>query len=221
MQELIQWVLENLDYWVVLVFMIIESSFIPFPSEIIVPPAAWLALTGDKMSLPLVIVVATIGADLGALVNYYLSRWLGRPVIYRFAGSRIGRLFLLSEAKVQHAEEYFRQHGATSTLIGRLMPAVRQLISIPAGLARMKIGPFLLYTTLGAGAWNTVLALIGYGIYKAFPDVKTAADVADLAKTYSHEIGLGILCIVAAAAGWFIYKQYGKKTKNEKDAAQP
>lgn len=219
MQELIQWVLENLDYWVVLVFMIIESSFIPFPSEIIVPPAAWLALTGDKMSLPLVIVVATIGADLGALVNYYLSRWLGRPVIYRFAGSRIGRLFLLSEAKVQHAEEYFRQHGATSTLIGRLVPAVRQLISIPAGLARMKIGPFLLYTTLGAGAWNTVLALIGYGIYKAFPEVKTAADVAEKAKTYSHEIGLGILFIVTVALVWFIYKKYGKSTKNRKDAA--
>ena len=211
MQELIQWVLENLDYTVVLLFMIIESSFVPFPSEVIVPPAAWLAMTGDKMSLPLVIVVATVGAVIGALVNYWLARWLGRPVVYRFADSRLGHICLINRQKVMDAEDYFREHGAISTFIGRLVPAVRQLISIPAGLAKMKMGPFLLYTTLGAAAWNTVLALIGYGIYLAFPKVQKPDDVAELASKYSREIGLVILVLVVSIAGWLIYKKYGKK----------
>ena len=101
MQEIITWVLENLDYWVVLIFMAIESSFIPFPSEVVVPPAAWLALTGDKMNIVLVVVFATLGANIGALINYYLAKWLGRPVVYKFANSRFGHLCLLSEEKVK------------------------------------------------------------------------------------------------------------------------
>ena len=133
--ELIKWVLENLNYWVVTIFMTIESSFIPFPSEVIVPPAAWKAMTDDSMNIFLVVIFATIGADLGALINYYLARWLGRPIVYKFANSRFGHMCLIDEAKVRHAEEYFRKHGAASTFFGRLIPAVRQLISIPAGLA--------------------------------------------------------------------------------------
>ncbi|MBO5824905.1 MAG: DedA family protein [Prevotella sp.] len=215
MQEIITWVLENLDYWVVLIFMAIESSFIPFPSEVVVPPAAWLALTGDKMNIVLVVVFATIGANIGALINYYLAKWLGRPVVYKFANSRFGHLCLLSEEKVKYAEEYFRKHGAASTFFGRLVPAVRQLISIPAGLAGMKIGPFLLYTTLGAGAWNIVLAVIGYAIYKAFPDVRTPEDVSNLATKYSHEIGYVILGIAAVAVAWMVIKKLRAKKSAE------
>ena len=100
-----------LNYWVVTLFMAIESSFIPFPSEVVVPPAAWKAMTDDAMNIFLVVVFATIGADLGALINYYLSRWLGRPLIYRFAGSRIGHMLLIDEEKVRQAEDYFREHG--------------------------------------------------------------------------------------------------------------
>lgn len=215
MQEIITWVLENLDYWVVLIFMAIESSFIPFPSEVVVPPAAWLALAGDKMNIVLVVVFATIGANIGALINYYLAKWLGRPVVYKFANSRFGHLCLLSEEKVKYAEEYFRKHGAASTFFGRLVPAVRQLISIPAGLAGMKIGPFLLYTTLGAGAWNIVLAVIGYAIYKAFPDVRTPEDVSNLATKYSHEIGYVILGIAAVAVAWMVIKKLRAKKSAE------
>ena len=215
MQEIITWVLENLDYWVVLIFMAIESSFIPFPSEVVVPPAAWLALTGDKMNIVLVVVFATLGANIGALINYYLAKWLGRPVVYKFANSRFGHLCLLSEEKVKYAEEYFRKHGAASTFFGRLVPAVRQLISIPAGLAGMKIGPFLLYTTLGAGAWNIVLAVIGYAIYKAFPDVRTPEDVSNLATKYSHEIGYVILGIAAVAVVWMVIKKLRAKKSAE------
>lgn len=203
--ELFRWVLENLNYWVVTLFMAIESSFIPFPSEVVVPPAAWKAMADDSLNIFLVIVFATIGADLGALVNYGLSRWLGRPIVYKFANSRLGHMCLIDEEKVKHAEEYFRRHGAASTFFGRLVPAVRQLISIPAGLSGMKMAPFLLYTTLGAGLWNTVLALIGYGIYR-YTDLKTTEDVYLLASTYSHEIGYAILIIVAAVIGVLIYK---------------
>ena len=203
--ELFRWVLENLNYWVVTLFMAIESSFIPFPSEVVVPPAAWKAMADDSLNIFLVIVFATIGADLGALVNYGLSRWLGRPIVYKFANSRLGHMWLIDEEKVKNAEEYFRRHGAASTFFGRLVPAVRQLISIPAGLSGMKIAPFLLYTTLGAGLWNTVLALIGYGIYR-YTDLKTTEDVYLLASTYSHEIGYAILIIVAAVIGVLIYK---------------
>lgn len=208
--ELIKWVLENLNYWVVTLFMTIESSFIPFPSEVIVPPAAWKSMTDESMNIFLVVLFATVGADLGALLNYYLARWLGRPIVYKFANSRFGHMCLIDEEKVHHAEEYFRKHGATSTFFGRLIPAVRQLISIPAGLAGMKPGSFLLYTTLGAGVWNSVLALIGYLIYR-FTDIKTTNDVYILATEYSHEIGYIIIAVVIAVIGYLAYKGMKKK----------
>lgn len=208
--QIIQWVLENLNYWVVTLFMAIESSFIPFPSEVVVPPAAWLAMAGDSMNIFLVVVAATLGADIGALVNYFLARWLGRPIVYKFANSRLGHMCLIDAQKVEHAEQYFLQHGAASTFFGRLIPAVRQLISIPAGLAGMKLGPFLLYTTLGAGFWNSILAAIGFGIYQWTP-LKTTADVSDLATKYSHEIGYAILALAALALAYIIYKGWSKK----------
>ena len=203
--ELFRWVLENLNYWVVTLFMAIESSFVPFPSEVVVPPAAWKAMADDSLNIFLVVVFATVGADCGALINYYLAKWLGRPIVYRFADSRIGHLCLIDRSKVEHAEAYFREHGAASTFFGRLVPAVRQLISIPAGLAGMRIDKFLLYTTLGAGAWNSVLALMGYLIYR-YTDLKTTEDVYQLATKYSHEIGYGILAIAVVVVGVLVYK---------------
>lgn len=207
--ELFKWVLENLDYWVVTLFMAIESSFIPFPSEVVVPPAAWKAMADDSLNIMLVVFFATLGADAGALINYYLAKWLGRPIIYRFADSRVGHMCLIDRAKVEHAESYFREHGAASTFFGRLVPAVRQLISIPAGLAGMRVDKFLLYTTLGAGVWNSVLALLGYLIYR-FTDLKTTEDVYLLASRYSHELGYAILAIALLVVGVLIYK--GSKT---------
>lgn len=207
--EIFRWVLENLDYWVVTIFMAIESSFIPFPSEVVVPPAAWKAMTDGSMSIWLVIVFATIGADLGAIFNYYLAKWLGRPIVYRFANSRFGHMCLIDEAAVKKAEDYFAKHGAASTFFGRLVPGVRQLISIPAGLARMNIGTFLTYTTLGAGIWNCVLAAMGWAIYEYTP-VKTPEQVYELATEYSHEIGYVILGIAVFVVGFLIYKAWKK-----------
>ncbi len=205
------WILNNLSYWVVVVFMAIESSFIPFPSEVVVPPAAWKAMDPDSgMSFVLVILFATLGADLGALINYYLAKWLGRPVVYRFADSRLGHMCLIDRAKVEKAEQFFRDHGAASTFFGRLVPAVRQLISIPAGLAGMNVGRFLIFTTLGAGAWNTVLALIGWGIYK-YTDLKTTNDVYLQAVKYSHEIGYVLLALAVVVVGVLVYKGLKKK----------
>ena len=209
--DLFLWILDNLNYWVVTLFMAIESSFIPFPSEVVVPPAAWKAMDPDSgMSFILVIVFATIGADLGALINYYLAKWVGRPIIYSFADSRIGHMCLIDRKKVEVAEEFFRKHGAASTIFGRLVPAVRQLISIPAGLAGMHVGKFLLYTTIGAGVWNTVLATIGWGIYE-YTDYKTTQDVYKQAVQYSDEIGYVILALAVVVVAFIAYKGIKKK----------
>ncbi len=187
----IQDILHHLNYLWVTVLMAIESSFIPFPSEVVVPPAAYKAATGE-MDLFLVILFATIGSDIGALVNYYLAKYLGRPIVYKFAASRLGRLCLLSPEKVEKAEGYFVKNGVTSTLVGRLVPGIRQLISIPAGLSGMPVGRFLLYTTIGAGAWNVVLALLGWFIGKTVPPELFAETI----KSYSSAIGLGIVAVL-------------------------
>lgn len=212
MERLTRFCLENLNYGTVTLFMAIESSFIPFPSEAVVPPAAWKAAVTGDMNIFLVVFFATLGALLGALVNYYLALWLGRPIIYRFSNSRIGHMCLLSEEKVKHAEEYFDKHGAISTFVGRLVPAVRQLISIPAGLARMGIARFLLYTTLGAGTWNIILAALGYYM-STFDSLKTEQAVMDAVKEYSSEIGIVFLVLAVVIAGYIIYKgtRVGKK----------
>lgn len=203
--ELFRWILDNLNYWVVTIFMAIESSFIPFPSEVVVPPAAWKSMADESMNIVLVVAFATLGADIGALINYYLAKWLGRPIVYRFAESRLGHICLIDRNKVEKAEQYFRDHGAASTFFGRLVPAVRQLISIPAGLSGMNVGKFLLFTSIGAGLWNTILALLGYLIYR-FTDIKATEDVYLLSSKYSHELGYVILAVVAVVVAVIIYK---------------
>ncbi len=164
--EFFNWFINNASYFFVFIFMMIESSFIPFPSEVVVPPAAYLACTGmgagADMNIYIVVLVATLGAMCGAWINYYLALWVGRPLVYRFAESKFGHACMLNTAKVEKAERYFDHHGAISTFIGRLIPAIRQLISIPAGLSRMNIGVFSIFTFLGAMVWNIILAILGW-----------------------------------------------------------
>ena len=198
----IQWCLDHLNYWTITLLMTIESSFIPFPSEVVVPPAAYKAAVSGQMNVFLVILFATIGANIGAVINYYLAKCLGRPIIYKFANSRIGHMCLIDEAKVQKAELYFEERGALSTFIGRLIPAVRQLISIPAGLAKMKLSTFLLYTTLGAGIWNATLAAIGYYLQSVVPEDQLMATVTE----YSHEIGYICIGVGILIVAYLIYK---------------
>lgn len=164
--EFFNWFVQNANYWFVFIFMVIESSFIPFPSEVIVPPAAYLACrnvgAGADMNIWMVTLIATAGALVGAFINYYLALWIGRPVVYKFADSRFGHACLINREKVDKAEAYFDKHGAISTFIGRLIPAIRQLISIPAGISKMNVGQFALFTFLGALVWNAVLAGLGF-----------------------------------------------------------
>ena len=197
----IQWCLDHLNYWTITLLMAIESSFIPFPSEIVVPPAAYKAAAGE-LNIYLVVLFATLGANIGALVNYYLAMWIGRPLIYKFASSRIGHMCLIDEASVMKAEKFFDDNGRISTFVGRLVPAVRQLISIPAGLARMKLSTFLIYTTLGAGLWNIILAAIGYYLESVVPQDQLMSKVAE----YSKELSWGFIALGILVLGVLIYK---------------
>ncbi len=202
----IEWCLEHLNYWTITLLMAIESSFIPFPSEVVVPPAAWLAADpASGMNVYLVVIFATLGAMLGAVINYYLAMWLGRPIIYKFANSRFGHMCLIDEPAVKKAEAYFDERGALSTFIGRLIPAVRQLISIPAGLARMKISTFLLFTALGAGIWNAILAALGWYLSKV-PGIETKEQLIERVSEYSSEIGYFFIALGVFIVGFLIYK---------------
>jgi membrane protein DedA with SNARE-associated domain len=198
------WYEQNMNYFTITLLMTVESSFIPFPSEVVIPPAAYIASKeGSHLNIFLVVLFGTLGALLGAYINYALAYFLGRPLLHKFADSKIGHLLLLSSEKVQKAEDYFQTHGKTATFIGRLIPGIRQLISLPAGLAKMNLLTFGLFTFLGAGIWNTILAFLGY----------IAQGQSDLIDLYSHEIGYGILGIVLIVGAFYIYKFIRKKHK--------
>lgn len=193
--------LEQLNYLTVMFLMFIESTFIPFPSEVVVPPAAYNAAAGE-LNVFLVVLFATIGADLGASVNYLLAYYLGRPFIYKFANSRWGHLCLLDQQKVERSEKFFYDHGITATLVGRVIPGIRQLISIPAGLAKMNFYKFILYTTIGAGIWNSILATLGWYLHSFVPKDQ----LADKIDEYSTYIKIVILSALFIAVAYFVIK---------------
>lgn len=197
---IIDWYNAHLNYGTIMLLMAIESSFVPLPSELVIPPAAYLALNGH-LSLVMIIVVSTIGCVIGALFNYGLSYFLGRKIIYALAESKWARLFFINPAKVEHAEQYFLKNGNSSTFIGRLIPGIRHLISIPAGLSKMKLRSFIIYTALGSLLWNTTLALLSYFLI-------------DKWKVYFREITWGFIIVGAVFIGYLIYngiKKNGKK----------
>lgn len=153
--------LANINYLTITILMMVESTFVPLPSELVLPPAAWLAAQG-KMNFFLIVIFATIGCTIGALINYTLSYYLGRTIIYGLAESKAAKIFFINKDKLQKAEDYFNANGNTSTFVGRLIPGIRHLISIPAGLAKMNLKKFITYTVLGSALWNTILSLLGY-----------------------------------------------------------
>lgn len=208
------WYANNMNYLSITLLMTVESSFIPFPSEIVIPPAAYVAGKEDSslhatnsypLNVLLIVLFGTIGALLGAIINYFLALWLGRPIIYAFADSKIGHLCLLSSEKVKKAEDYFNDHGKISTFVGRLIPGIRQLISIPAGLSKMNFGQFIFYTFLGASIWNIVLALLGY----------IAHGQMDLIHEYSHELSIAIMALIGVVIVYFATKTVVKKLKGK------
>lgn len=231
--DIINFVDAHASYLFVFLLMAVESSFIPFPSEAVVPPAVYFMLGADKAEhvvvseqlqilqanssfnfgiVLLIVVAATAGALVGALVNYYLSLWLGRPIVYRFANSRVGHFFLVTEEKVKKSEEYFDKHGPVATFIGRLIPAVRQLISIPAGLSRMNIVKFCTFTSLGAFVWNCILAGLGVWLFIAVKEDDLYATV----EKYNGYLTIGGLCLLGICVLYMIYKAMTAKKSQAK-----
>lgn len=211
-EALYNWYRAHLTYGTIVLLMAIESSIIPLPSEVVVPPAAYFALQeGSDMNIWMVIVMATVGATLGAVINYLLSMVIGRPIIYGFADSRLGKLLMLSSEKLQNAEDYFKTKGAISIFMGRLLPAVRHLISIPAGLSRMNMVTFVTYTVLGAALWNVVLAAMGYMLYLVVPD---ADNLFQQLEHYNHYVKAAGVLLLAGIIAYCVYTY--KKHHNNK-----
>ena len=212
LDNVLAWYSAHMNHASITAFMAVESSFIPFPSEVVIPPAVYVAGEAESalcatgvypVDVALIVLFGTLGAMIGAIINYGLAVWLGRPIVYRFADSKVGKLCLLSSEKVKKAEDYFLEHGKVSTFVGRFIPGIRQLISIPAGLSRMHFGWFLLYTFLGAFVWNCILALLGY----------VAHGQMDLIKQYSHELSIAILALVGVVILYFVVKHIIKKVR--------
>jgi len=191
-QTLIDWYFANLNYFTITLLMAIESTIVPLPSEVVIPFAAWKAASGE-LNIFLVVLFGTLGALIGSLFNYILARYLGRALLYKFADSKLGHLFLLNGEAVQKTENYFIKNGKSSTFIGRLIPGVRHLISIPAGLAKMNLKDFILYTTLGALIWNIILAVIGFYFY-------------DLKDKYFHELTIMLFVLGGLFVLYLVYK---------------
>ena len=198
----------HLNYGTVLLLMLLESTVIPVPSELVVSPAAYHA-AGGHLNVFLVILFATVGADLGATINYVAGYYLGRPIIYKFANSKWGKMCLLNQEKVEKSEKYFNDHGMVATISGRLIPGIRHLISIPAGLAKMSYWKFLLYTTIGAGVWNCILAALGWYLHSVVPEDQLTEKLEE----YGDYIKWGILAIVGAVILFFVVRWWVKKRK--------
>ena len=210
------WLLSNLTYPNILLLMLLESTVIPVPSELVVAPAAYHAASGG-LNVFLVVLFATIGAAIGASINYVVALYVGRPIVYKFANSKWGKMCLLNQEKVEKSERYFDNHGVVATLTGRLIPGIRHLISIPAGLARMHYGKFLLYTTIGAGAWHSILAALGWYLHSVVPEDQLDATI----EHYNKYIVLGIVAIVVLVIAFFVVRHWMKKKKKKTDESIP
>ncbi|SFK75893.1 membrane protein DedA, SNARE-associated domain [Nitrosomonas aestuarii] len=196
--EIIEWIVNtigSLGYPGIFLLMLLESSFVPFPSEVIMVPAGYLASKGE-MQIIIVVLCGIFGSLLGALINYYLAAWLGRPFLLHY-----GKYVMFNEVHLQKMEVFFHRHGHISTFTGRLIPMVRQYISIPAGLARMNLPMFCFYTSLGAGIWVIILTLLGYFI----------GENEALIKEYLRDIIVTLF--VTCTIGVVIYWQLQRRSK--------
>lgn len=207
--------LGHLNYGTIFILMLLESTVIPVPSELVVAPAAYHAAAGN-LDIWLVILFSTLGADVGATINYLAGWYLGRPIIYKFANSKWGHLCLLNQEKVEKSERYFDEHGMVATITGRLLPGIRHLISIPAGLAKMSYWKFLLYTTIGAASWHTILALLGHYMHSFVPEDQLQEKILE----YGEYIKFGLILLVIVVCFYFLVKWYVKKKKNNKNHSQ-
>ncbi|MBQ3645407.1 MAG: DedA family protein [Synergistaceae bacterium] len=195
-----QWLVDTIGkmgYTGIISLMFLESSFFPFPSEVVMPPAGYLAWKGE-MSLTLVILSGIFGSILGALFNYWLAVKLGRPFLLKY-----GKYFFISQESIEKADKFFQKHGHISTLVGRLLPVIRQYISLPAGISRMPLKTFTIFTTIGAGVWVVVLTFAGYFL----------GEHQELLKEYLHVISISCiaLALIIALGYYFVWKGKNKK----------
>ncbi|WP_019036449.1 DedA family protein [Prevotella amnii] len=202
--------LSQLNYGYIFLLMLLESTVIPVPSELVVAPAAYHAANGN-LNVWLVILFSTLGAAIGASINYLAGYYLGRPIIYKFANSKWGRACLLTQNKVEKSEKYFDTHGMVATITGRLVPGIRHLISIPAGLAKMSYWKFLLYTIIGAAIWHSILAALGYYMHSFVPEKQLNNKIEE----YGEYIKIVILILVIAALLYITIKWYIKHRKSK------
>lgn len=203
MWNFVQTLIKQLGYPQIIILMAMESTFLPIPSELVVPPAAFRAYQGE-LNLLLVILCSTLGSLIGATINYILGYVLGRKIIYALADTKIAHLVFLNPGKVEKAEEYFNRYGKSSTFIGRLVPGIRHLISIPAGMAKMPFLSFAGFTVLGSFLWSAILGILGY----------YAGANQDLIKSYYHEISIGFLAVFAIFVLYLVWK--GKRKSKVK-----
>ncbi|MGE4319093.1 MAG: DedA family protein [Deferribacterales bacterium] len=200
LDSFVQFILHSVDgmgYAGIVILMALESSFVPFPSEVVVPPAGYLAAQG-QMNIYLVVISGIAGSVIGALVNYALAVYMGRGLLLKY-----GRFFLLPPEKLDKMEKYFSVHGEITTFAGRLIPVVRQYISFPAGLAGMNMGKFVFYTSFGAGIWVVVLAVMGYVV----------GNNIELIKSNLRPITIITMCLLAVVVGGYTL-WYRKRRKN-------
>lgn len=213
LNNIFDWIMalpEGVLYLASYFLMLLESTVIPVPSEFVVTPAAYIS-AGGGANIIIIIILATLGADCGATINYLAGYYLGRPIIYRFANSKWGHKCMLNQEKVEASERYFDNHGMAATITGRLVPGIRHLISIPAGLARMNYWKFLLYTTLGAGLWNIILAVLGWYLYQIVPQDQLKASITE----YSEYIKYAIIALVVVVLAFFLVKKYLNSRKSK------
>ena len=205
LHSVVQWLVDavsTLGYAGIVVLMTIESSFIPFPSELVMPPAGYLAAQG-RMDPVLAVLAGTFGSILGALFNYWFAIRVGEPFLRRY-----GKYFLVSAEHLDRAEGFFARHGEISTFIGRLVPVVRQLISIPAGMARVPLGRFVVFTALGAGIWSGILVYIGW-----FVGRHEATLVEGVVKAYSTRAFLYLLpVLILIVVGYVVWHRRRRPT---------
>ncbi|MCX7725870.1 MAG: DedA family protein [Chitinispirillaceae bacterium] len=200
--DVISWYMKNINYFSITLLMAIESSFIPFPSEIVVPPAAYKASNGE-LNMILVFISATVGALIGAIFNYYFAMIVGRNLLYKLANTRIAHFLLISEETIRKSENFFIKYGVPSTFIGRFIPAIRQLISLPAGLAKMDMRKFLFFTFLGSGLWNVILMLLGVFVYSK----------REMFEKYYHQLSILFLICGCVFVGYIVYNGLKYKRK--------
>jgi membrane protein DedA with SNARE-associated domain len=201
-KHLINLYMDNINYPMIVFLMTLESTFIPVPSELVVPPAAWKAAQGE-LNIFLVVLFSTIGCVLGALINYFLAKTLGRKIIYSLVETKIAHMLFINRHSMEKSENFFIKYGKSSTFIGRLVPGVRHLISIPAGVAQMNLRDFIFYTFIGSAIWNGILAALGYFLYVE----------QELLKKYYRDISIAALVIFIVFLVYIVFKLIKSRKK--------